>query len=43
MKTKLKKLKFLDRFFGKRYWIVYTSDLKPNEILVVGHKVYKGV
>lgn len=39
----MKKLKWLwVRFWGKKYYIVYTDMLKKNEIIVFKHKIYVG-
>lgn len=33
---------FFRKFFGRKYFIVYTDKLKDDEILVSGHKIYIG-
>ena len=39
----MKKLKFLwMRFWGKKYYIVYTDNLKENEIVFYRHKIFIG-
>ena len=27
-------------FFGKKYFIKYTNQLKEDEILIIGHRIY---
>lgn len=37
----MKKLIWLwKRFWGKKYYIVYTNNICNNEVLVYGHKIY---
>lgn len=38
---KINEMKWLIKlFFGKKYFIKYTNQLKEDEILVIGHKIY---
>ena len=37
----MKKLKWLwMRFWGRKYYIVYTDELRKNEVLFYNHKIY---
>lgn len=30
------------RFWGRKYYIVYTEELRDNEVLFYNHKIYIG-
>lgn len=30
------------KFWGRKYRIIYTNQLPKDEILICGHKIYKG-
>lgn len=39
----MKKLSWLwKNFWGKKYYIVYTEELRKGEALFYGHKIYVG-
>lgn len=39
----MKKLLWLwKKFWGKKYYIVYTKELREDEALFYGHKIYVG-
>lgn len=38
----MKKISLFAKIFGRFYKIIKTSDLKDDEVIIIGHKIYIG-